>query len=267
MTISEMSKLSFFKIGKYQYLHNNICDFSNCPRPHYCMGLIIKGEGVFSSESGADVKVSAGDIIFVPITSRYISRWKGNPDILYISMHFAFEPSANFLEKKDIRIQKITLPDFDTLQKDFCYALENYDADEASRFSALSIFYKVMGQIIPKLSTKEASHMDKRIERAIEYINLNSTMDISMVNLANLCDMSESHFYACFKKATGVTPVEYKNNICINRAMRLLLSDENISIEHISEMLGFYSSAYFRRLFKKITGQSPSKYRKTSIEL
>ena len=45
------------------------------------------------------------------------------------------------------------------------------------------------------------------------------------------------------------------------------MNDSDLSIENISEQVGFESAAYFRRVFKKVTGKSPREYRKTSMEL
>nr|MBQ8252533.1 hypothetical protein [Lachnospiraceae bacterium] len=61
------------------------------------MGLILEGEGTFwDCEADEYIHVTPGDIIFVPITSRYISEWKGNPEVSYISMHFIFDWPAIF---------------------------------------------------------------------------------------------------------------------------------------------------------------------------
>ena len=79
--------------------------------------------------------------------------------------------------------------------------------------------------------------------------------------------MSIPNFHAQFKKYTNQTPIEYKNHVSIVRAMRLLKEDEVLSVEQISEMLGFGSTTYFNRLFKKTTGETPVEYRKNKMEL
>lgn len=264
--IASASRLSFFKVSKYEYVRRHVCDFGNCPRPHFCMGLIIEGEGVFSSESG-DVHVGKGDIIFVPITSKYISTWCGDPDIIYISMHFSFEPGGIFSSQTVFDIQRIALPQFDSLKADFKYALENYDGGDKEKLKTLGIFYKVMGEVVPRLEHRQTRAIDKRIEQAVEYIDLNYANDFSASELAMICRMSESHFYACFKNEVGMSPVQYKLKVRINHAILMLIDNTGRSIEEISGMLGFESSVYFRRVFKRLTGKSPREYKKSSIEL
>ena len=264
MNISDISRLSFFKADKYEFKNKNVCDFRNIPRPHFCMGLIISGSAVFTYEN-EDIHVSAGDIIFVPITSRYISVWHGNPDILYISMHFAFEPSCGISEKQNFKVQRVAVQNFADMKKSFEFMYYNYNSGISEQFSALGELFKILGKILPGLEKKEVQFYDKRIESAMEYINLNSEKDFSVAALADLSNMSLSNFYPRFKQYTGMTPVEYKNYFCICRAMRLLKADKRLSIEEISELTGFESSSYFRRVFKKITGKTPYIYRKSEI--
>lgn len=266
MKIESLSKLSFFKVGRYEYKTEHICDFSNIPRPHFCVGLLIEGTAEFESE-GETIFIAPGDIIFVPITSRYISRWAGHPNVLYISMHFAFEPQCGISENSHFALQKVSLPNFDKMIERFNFSKENYNGEEAAQMETLSIFYDVLGQLLPKLNHTNNKNFDKRIELATEYINLNSEQEISVNDLAAISGMSVPSFYTQFKKSTGTTPIEYKNRISIGRAMRLLKSDKSISIEEISEMLGFESSTYFRRVFKKFTGVSPREYRFSKIEM
>ncbi|MGN1048816.1 MAG: AraC family transcriptional regulator [Eubacteriales bacterium] len=268
MNIANLSKLSFFKTEQYSYHKEHVCDFRNIPRPHFCMGLLLKGSAVFEPEGEESVSVGTGDIIFVPITSRYISKWHGEPDILYISMHFAFEPSCGISEQNHFALQKVTLPDFNALKQDFLFCLKNYgDESNAMQMATLGVFFRVMNQILPELRFKAEHKIDARIEKATEYISLHSEKEFSVAELAAICNMSVSNFHMQFRKNTSMTPIEYKNRISIGRAMRLLKAEEGLSIEEISEMLGFDSSAYFRRVFKKITGKTPAEYRKSNIEL
>lgn len=262
--------IEFLKIDKYVYENTHICDFSSAPRPHFCMGLILEGRGRFSFETDGNtenIEVTRGDIIFVPVTSRYISYWEGNPIASYISFHFYLSKNSLISENNNFKIQKITPDDFDTIKKDFFYVFENYNSNSEKHFSALGRFYKILGEALPKLSQRKLKNIDERIRKAIDYINLHSEENISVPNLAKLCNLSPSHFYSKFKTETGYTPIDYRNRVLINRASKLLICNKELSVEEISYLLGFASPTYFRRIFKSFTGKSPLQYRKTAVEV
>ena len=82
---------------------------------------------------------------------------------------------------------------------------------------------------------------------------------LSNEDYAKICGVSEYHFIRKFKKETGLTPLQYKTKIVINKAIELL-ETTNLNILEIARMLGFDDSLYFSRVFKKETGTSPKKY-------
>lgn len=268
-SVTSASNLLFFKCEKYIYNNNHTFDVSNIPRPHFCMALILEGEGIFKVTGEKEtINVIPGDIIFVPIASRYISEWSANPICSYISMHFIFDFPGFFSRQKNFKLQKITASDFDEAKNIFEYVLENYNKHEESvQLKVLSKFYEILSEILPKLKIKKEKPLDLRINKAIEYIEQNYTENTPIALLAGISNMSVSRFFPCFKKNTGITPIEYLNHYRINRAIILLMNDNDLSIENISETVGFESSAYFRRVFKKVTGKTPREYRKTMLEI
>jgi transcriptional regulator GlxA family with amidase domain len=64
-----------------------------------------------------------------------------------------------------------------------------------------------------------------------------------------------------FKQATGNTLIERVQNLRIEEA-KLQLETSRSSIDDISAAVGYEDPAFFRRLFKRLTGLSPSHYRK-----
>ena len=258
----------FFTVSMHEYHTSAVCDFSDCPRPHFCMGLILDGEADFIPEGDAStVHVFKGDIIFVPISSRYRSFWHGDPDIRYISFHFSFSPGMGISERNNFLLQRITVADFESERQAFESALRCHTGTTADRFAALAVFYRLLASILPTLTHTPEKQYDERIRKAVEYIHLHSEEELSIPALATLCNISTSHFYTKFREEIGMTPIDYKNSILISRATRLLLYGDYDSIEAISDALGFASATYFRRVFKKVTGKSPSAYKKSAAEL
>ncbi len=101
------------------------------------------------------------------------------------------------------------------------------------------------------------------ISPCIKYIENNLKNDIPTHILAEMCNLSPSHFRRIFKAATGTTPTEYRTRLRIEKAC-ILLENNLCNISEISEQLGFENIFYFSRVFKKIMGIPPSKYKKYS---
>lgn len=258
--ISNLSRLSFFSVTRYTQTDGYVCDFTGIPRPHYCMGLILDGRGDFKFDDQT-VTVEKGDIIFVPIGSVYASHWSGSDGALYISAHFSFETHDLFSRNKKIEIQKVTLPDDPDLKGKFEKMYEAHNGKKPQQLASLSIFYDIISMVYPKLSYTKTTLMDERIETAVMYIEKHFTESFSIEQLAKLSNMSIPHFHECFKSQVGCSAISYKHNMCVRKA-QILLTESDLSIEEISGVVGFHSSIYFREIFKKMTGKSPSEYRK-----
>jgi transcriptional regulator GlxA family with amidase domain len=64
-----------------------------------------------------------------------------------------------------------------------------------------------------------------------------------------------------FKAATGRTLIEYLQNLRIEEAKRLLEAGA-LSVDDVSYEIGYEDASFFRRLFKRVVGLSPSRYRR-----
>lgn len=266
--ISSASKLLFFKAEQYVYEGAHGFDTSGCPRPHFCMGLVLEGKGVFRDcDTGADIFLSPGDIIFVPMGSRYVSRWEGAPHISYISMHFIFDSPGIFTAHRRFALQRIPVRDLAAREADFRYMLTHYAGSAAEKLAVLARFFDVLSEIEPQLCGLHDKRMDPRVERAVAYMEEHADEPLSVEQLAGLCNVSASRFFPLFRAATGMTPVEYLQHRRVGRAIALMISNDALSIEEISERAGFESAAHFRRIFKRLTGKSPREYRASAMEI
>ena len=98
-------------------------------------------------------------------------------------------------------------------------------------------------------------------DRAIDFMKANLGRKIELDEIAAYCDISVSHFCLVFKKRTSHTPVEYLNNLRVQRACQLL-DLSTMKVNEIADSLGFSDAFYFSRVFKKVMGQSPGMYRR-----
>lgn len=101
---------------------------------------------------------------------------------------------------------------------------------------------------------------DSPIIKAIEYIDENIHENITLDKMAFVCNLSQCYFSKLFKKETGLNFVTYLNEKKIAKAKQLLKNTDN-PINNIAIDLGFEDCGYFIRLFKKLEGITPKKYR------
>ncbi|QJD84614.1 helix-turn-helix domain-containing protein [Cohnella herbarum] len=95
-----------------------------------------------------------------------------------------------------------------------------------------------------------------------EYIDINYTRDIPLNEIANRLYISPFYLSHIFKEETGTSPINYLIQRRIGEAKKLLLTTR-MPIQEITETVGYSNANYFSTLFKKVTGQSPSQFRKS----
>ncbi|MFW5749714.1 MAG: helix-turn-helix domain-containing protein, partial [Halanaerobium sp.] len=84
---------------------------------------------------------------------------------------------------------------------------------------------------------------------------------LTLSSLADKFNYSPAYLSRAFKEVTGFNFVEYKNNVRIKEAGKLL-QQSKLSVTEIATEVGFNNITHFGRIFKEITDLSPLAYRK-----
>ena len=249
----------FSLLTAVKYVQNkpSTYDYTTSPRPCHNFMFMLSGSGEIVTEENV-ISVNKGDFVFIPKDTTYLSKWTEKTE--FLSIHFNYVPNLDPLLNAIIPIQKIVLEDFwSTLELANTLLKYQFSKNEKS-FLVLSSFNEICSDAFSKVIIKQLTDTTS-VSPAIEYIIKHYREKISIEELASLCYLSPSRFYFLFKKQTGYSPIVYKNRVCIFEACGSLLVDKNKSIEEISIEYGFESAVYFRRLFKAITGKTPTQYR------
>jgi AraC-like DNA-binding protein/quercetin dioxygenase-like cupin family protein len=101
---------------------------------------------------------------------------------------------------------------------------------------------------------------DKRINEAIDIILEEGNTTCSIQEIAERCNISESHFRHLFREQVGMSPKHFQMKLQIKTAMTML-KDKNKRIVDIAEECGYESLSSFTRYFKEETGLSPMQWR------
>ncbi len=109
--------------------------------------------------------------------------------------------------------------------------------------------------------TPEKNHGDSRILKAQEWMENNLENKISIEDMACDAEMSIRQLNRRFKSATGETVNSYLQLIRVDAAKVSLVNTDQ-PVEEVSLNIGYENISFFRRIFKKQTGLTPSEYRK-----
>lgn len=104
-------------------------------------------------------------------------------------------------------------------------------------------------------------HGDAGVADAQEWLSSNFSVASPVDEMVRRSTLAERTFKRRFTDATGFAPIDYVQRLRVEDAKRRL-ERTDASAEKISWQVGYEDSAYFRRLFKRLTGVTPGTYRR-----
>lgn len=244
--VSELST-SRHVFNKYHFCRGN----SNKRKSR--LGLIQSGSGTYIYLN-QKLKVSEGDVVFIPENVYCYSEWYGDPfiEVVYLS---------SFMHYENYKYGPQIIDVDEDIKNDILQISKLLSMGGVERLEAYSMFYKLLQTVIVKMRPSNIA-FDKTLQSAIEYVTDNWDRNFHVADMARKCCVSESTLYHLFQKELGQTPISFVNSIKINIAIEYL-ENSNYSISTISEMVGFKSENHFRKVFTELTGTTPLKYRKS----
>ena len=102
-------------------------------------------------------------------------------------------------------------------------------------------------------------HIDA-VYKAMEYVRANYDKKLTLDEIARSAYLSKAYLSSIFKEETGESLSGYINRVRIEKS-KILLMNKDVSLIDIANLCGFEDQSYFTRVFKKMVGVSPKKYR------
>jgi AraC-like DNA-binding protein len=154
----------------------------------------------------------------------------------------------------------LTSPNREELQNAYFSAVVLPPKTQESAIKLLSILAQHLGMLGGEGRSKPRMVEPAAINRARAYIQEHLTEKIYLADVAKVVNLNCFYFCKFFRRITGLGFTEYVAELRIEKSKSLLASGE-MSITDVAFASGFHSLTHFNRVFKKLTGLSPTAFR------
>lgn len=211
------------------------------------------GEFIIETESGKQ-RVHAGDVAIVPSwIDRRLSINKGTSRHLYLRI----DDVQKYPQIKKVEIRKSSCVD------ELIYYTKHIQQTQGASFDSAEYRSHLFAMIQLLLRHEIWYNQDEKfykLDNLFQILNTESRQ-YKVSTLAKRLGVSISSFYKICMEHYGKSPSRIIQEINMRKAVNLLRSTE-LSLENISDHLGYANLFAFSKAFKKIMNISPSQYRK-----
>lgn len=239
-------------------------------RNHYLFHYILSGEGVLYCEDKPGisteyhVKPGCGFLIEPGVITTYRAD-RHNP-WEYAWLEFDGLRAKGFMNQiglsaKSPILTPTTPEGGEALKKEMLSIIRNTQAHPLELIGHLYLFLNCMLECSPNRKKTQGGHISEFYTReAVSYIEQNYDKNITVENMASLCNLDRSYFGKVFKENMGQSPQEFLIQYRMSRAAELLTGTD-LSIAEIGQSVGYPNQLHFSRAFKSVHGIPPRTYR------
>ena len=238
-------------ISRGSWLNNN-------PSGTFFSFFFKQDTSLYSACSGAVMLAESGLLDGCPATSHW-----GYQDLFskqYPKVHFQPEPNLVFADPAG----RIVTAGGTTSWHDLAIHIiaRHAGTGEALRIAKVYLLkWHSEGQLPYASLTRSAPHADSVVRTCEQWMKDNFLKSNAIQQVVAHANIPERTLKRRFKAATGTTLIEYLQNLRIEEAKRLLEAGQ-MPVDDISIEVSYEDPSFFRRLFKRLTGLTPSQYRR-----
>lgn len=233
--------------------------------PDYQLLYIKEGCGHFTVNNEEITVTEKSAIIFHPFEPQIYRYLKAEHPKAYW-LHIGGPLMENLLKEFGIYEERIfNITDDSKLISSILHTISEMTEKNVG-FKEMAIAYSIQAFANVSRNRTLLPHNAKEnaVNQAILRIRREFTEDTPNTEYAAEANMSLAHFLRLFKEKTGMAPHKFKLQLRIAAAKDMLINT-NYKVNDIAQSVGFSDPLYFCRYFLKITGDTPSSFRRKNI--
>lgn len=168
----------------------------------------------------------------------------------------SFTANRNYLQSEQIYTTGTLLGTFDALLG----IVAQQKGDYFAQLCASHLLMHAPQELNPVLPNFR-NHCDEAVLQVQDWLDANFSQENRIADLAKQFNFSERNLKRRFQLATQISPNQYLQQVRVDKAKKLLLTTE-MNVQQIAYAVGYENVSFFIRIFKKITGCTPSQWLK-----
>ncbi len=227
------------------------------------------------AQNGAACKIQAqpGEAVFVPDSAWDKPEWSSSLQVLTIL--FGAKQIGISLVKhcggSDTPVSAVKTHihgAYDGLTHNLLSALKVFAADRGQGPLAQLLIESLLHSCL-RLLKNPSAHQARKATRTYEaiclYVQENSQLPLTRESVAEHFALAPNHISRLFRQQGLMRFNDYLNLVRINRA-KFMLRNYSLTLKEVAANCGYGEVAYFCRIFKKITKETPTQYRGVQVE-
>jgi AraC family transcriptional regulator len=247
------------------------------PEPHISCNLRGTAEFRERDVGGAWItrQIRGGDLFVTRSRTPYEVHFKSSPgeELETLSLHIAVEPFLAAIEVRfPGRADRVEVVDFfgcDDILWPICLTCAELLAarvpGKSPRVAALTELF--VAHLVEKYTEVAAQPQRysgglpiRQLRKVQDYVADHLAEEMSIERLAELVELSSSHFSHVFKETTGMTPLQFVTRERITRAQQMIRETTRSLIE-VGLEVGYTSPSHFAHVFRRVVGVTPTEFR------
>lgn len=226
------------------FYDGHIVDNSKYGRKQHLLHLMLTAERTYTIEN-TTINVQGQNVLFIPSNTAYSTQAHSVNGSPCTGIGVSFDTT-----KKDgtplLLPQGVYYKACGNKTKELFFEIDKVYKEIPIKHTKLK---SLILELISHLAKEKNNEAYQMISPALDLMSITFRENIPIRVYAQKCYLSESYFRKNFKAVTGLSPIDYRNELRFAEAERLYLSGE--SVGQIAKAVGFCDEVFFLKLYKK----------------